>query len=66
VLPRAQLELACHAFASDTAADTAGPARAAAYLVRPGGHVALALPDQDIVMLTAYASNRGHTFTSVA
>ena len=46
-------------FAWNKAADEAGLARDAAYLVRPDGHVALALADQDAARLRAYAGGIG-------
>jgi 2-polyprenyl-6-methoxyphenol hydroxylase-like FAD-dependent oxidoreductase len=55
------LHLPLHAFAFDDAAETAGLARDAAYLVRPDGYVALALPAQRIApeVLEAYFTERG-------
>jgi len=55
------LRLPLHVFAFDEAADRAGLAKDAAYLVRPDGYVALALPAQRIApgTLEAYFRDRG-------
>jgi 2-polyprenyl-6-methoxyphenol hydroxylase-like FAD-dependent oxidoreductase len=55
------LHLPLHAFAFDDAAERAGLAKNAAYLVRPDGYVALALPAQRIApdVLEAYFTERG-------
>ncbi|ACL61558.1 FAD-dependent monooxygenase [Methylobacterium nodulans] len=58
----AALDLAVHAFAHGPAAAEAGMPRDAAILVRPDGHVALALPDQDAALLAAYARRHGLRF----
>ena len=51
-----RLGLAIDTMPFDTAARVAGFARDAAYLLRPDGHVALALPDQDAAALAAFAA----------
>ena len=43
----------------DEAAEQAGFERDAAYLVRPDGHVALAMPRQDAATLGAFAARIG-------
>ncbi len=48
-----------HAFAWGAGARNAGLARNAAYLVRPDGYVALALPDDDGARLESYANRIG-------
>ena len=55
------LRLPLHAFAFDAACERAGLARDAAYLVRPDGYVALALPAQRVApeTLEAYFAERG-------
>jgi 2-polyprenyl-6-methoxyphenol hydroxylase-like FAD-dependent oxidoreductase len=55
------LHLPLHLFAFDDAAEHAGFARGAAYLVRPDGYVALALPAQRVApdALEAYFTERG-------
>jgi len=57
----AALHLPLHVFAFDDAAERAGLARDAAYLVRPDGYVALALPAQRIApeALEGYFRDRG-------
>ena len=55
----ASLALPLHAFHP---APAAGLAADAAYLVRPDGHVALALPDQDAAVLRAYVAAHGLRF----
>ena len=52
-------KLPCHAFGWSADASKAGLAKDAAYLVRPDGHLALALPDQDAGKLTEYMSRIG-------
>ncbi|ACA20660.1 monooxygenase FAD-binding [Methylobacterium sp. 4-46] len=51
--------LPCHVFAHGPEAARAGVTRDAAFLVRPDGHVALALPDQDAAALGAYLRAQG-------
>jgi 2-polyprenyl-6-methoxyphenol hydroxylase-like FAD-dependent oxidoreductase len=51
--------LALHAFPSSEPAREAGLARDAAYLVRPDGYVALALPEQEAGTLAAYCRRWG-------
>ncbi len=58
----AALSLPLHGFAWDNAAAAAGLARDAAYLVRPDGHVALAMRRPDAASLERYASQHGLRF----
>lgn len=55
------LRVPLHAFAFDAACERAGLARDAAYVVRPDGYVALALPAQRVApeVLEAYFAERG-------
>lgn len=55
----AGLGVAVDRFDWDDAAEQAGFGRDAAYLVRPDGHVALAMPRQDAAALRAYAARIG-------
>lgn len=58
-----QMQLPLHVFAWDDAADRAGLARDAVYLVRPDGHVALALQGEDPVQqIEHYVRSRGLVF----
>lgn len=52
-------------FAWSEAADAAGLKRDAAYLVRPDGYIALALPDQDASELSAYTAKFGLKFRAL-
>ena len=54
-----RLGLPCHVFAWSDAAAQAGLLRDAAYLVRPDGYVALALPRQQPGALSEYAAHHG-------
>ena len=56
------LALPCHEFAWADAAERAGLPRDAAYLVRPDGHVALALPDAG--RLRTFVVSYGLTFVT--
>lgn len=55
----AALRLPVDRFAWTPAAERSPLARDAAYLLRPDGHVALALPDQDAADLTGFAARIG-------
>ena len=55
----AQRHLALHAFAWRREMERAGLQRGALYLVRPDGHVALAVPDQSRAALSAYLTAHG-------
>jgi hypothetical protein len=55
----AELQLPLHLFAWQQGIRRAGLARAALYLVRPDGYVALADPDADPVRLRQYFDERG-------
>ena len=54
--------LTLHVFAWDDAAGHAGFKRDAAYLVRPDGHVALAMPEQSTAGLEAFIRRHGLEF----
>ncbi|HLJ46003.1 MAG TPA: FAD-dependent monooxygenase [Bryobacteraceae bacterium] len=54
--------LALHAFAWNDAAEHAGFQRDAAYLVRPDGHVALVMPEQNTVLLETFIHQHGLEF----
>ena len=56
------LKLPVDAFAWSGQMRKAGLAQDAAYLIRPDGHVALALPDQDVGALNSYAARHGLSF----
>lgn len=58
----AELGLPLHAFAWSGTADAAGLGRDAAYLVRPDGYVALALPDQDAREIGSFIGKVGLRF----
>ena len=58
----AGFNLPCHVFAWSEAARRAGLAEGAAYLVRPDGHVGLAIDDQDAGRLRAYVERMGLRF----
>lgn len=60
----AALGLPLHRFAWSEDAGTAGMARDAAYLIRPDGHVALALRDANVETLRRYADRHGLRFTA--
>ena len=62
----AGLGLPLHALPHGPAAEAAGLSRDAAYLVRPDGHVGLALPDQEAGLLGAYAERHGLRFARAA
>lgn len=55
----AALGVAVDSFGWDDAAATAGFARGAVYLLRPDGHVALAMPHPEAAILRAYAARIG-------
>lgn len=59
------LHLPLHVFTWNDAADRAGLARDAVYLIRPDGHVALAVQDEDVVQqLQHYVRSRGLCFSA--
>ncbi|MFZ6648193.1 FAD-dependent monooxygenase [Undibacterium sp. TJN25] len=58
------LGLAVHTFAWNAAAAQAGLQRDAAYLIRPDGHVALALPEQESGVLRRFSQRLGLRFSS--
>jgi len=58
------LNLPLHTFAWTRATEKAGFQQDAAYLVRPDGYVALALPDQDASSLKSFLTKHGLTFFS--
>lgn len=61
----AALHLPLHRFPHDRPAESAGLQRNAVYLVRPDGHVALALPEQNIDLLKQFAGRFGLKFPAV-
>jgi 2-polyprenyl-6-methoxyphenol hydroxylase-like FAD-dependent oxidoreductase len=56
------LDLTWHEFAWSAQAKKAGLVQNAAYLIRPDGHVGVALPDQDASQLNSYISLQGIAF----
>ena len=59
------LHLPAFEYAWTGPAERAGLQRDAVYLVRPDGHVALALPDQDTAQLQSFVVGLGLTFAAV-
>ena len=58
------LNLPCFEYTWSGPAEHAGLGKDAAYLVRPDGHVALALPDQDVARLRSFVQQHGLTFAA--